>query len=129
MNVGQIFECLLLLMREQEALRKLVFSKLKYVEVTNMCSRVLCIEYFSLHGNKAIWKGVGNFCKREPCLRRGDACSCRLWCSNPRKVNGLFGKKIQKQFLLFKCRKLFSNNMDFYSTTNTLSKTITTSFF
>jgi hypothetical protein len=71
-----------------------------------MCSRVLCIEYFSLHGNKTIRKGVGNFCKGEPCLQRREACSCRLWCSNTRKVKGLFGEK-KKLFLLFKYPKDF----------------------
>lgn len=66
--------------------------------LTNICSRVLCTEYFSLHGNKTIWEGVGNFCKREPCLQRGKACSCRLWCFNSRKVNGLFEKNFKNSF-------------------------------
>lgn len=46
----------------------------------------LYIEYLSLYGKKNVWKSVGNFCKREPCVQRGEACSCSLWCSNPRKI-------------------------------------------
>lgn len=46
----------------------------------------LYIEYLSLYGNKTVWKSVGNFCKREPCVQRGEACSCSLWCSNPCKI-------------------------------------------